>query len=278
MSATSPSEAKAVLQASLQAPMPAPISLAGLGALARPEHHAWNRWLVILAACFGAAALAFAYSTSLATIVLVPSIATMGVWAALQLSPSTPDVVVWAEAESGAQVARSRAWQRFVGPVRSDARLPLLPQLGSARACDPRREVRMNFDAARGLATFAEVDARLLQPVALCYEGYVPVVRAVAIDARPDGVLAVRNAGTQAWPPGRLLAGRRVHELPALAPGETASIATEHGKPATDPAVRTALSRTPAEGEAVLWKLALAGGASEAAETNAWLLVSIPRR
>jgi len=138
--------------------------------------------------------------------------------------------------------------------------------------------MRFAFDATRGLVTFAEFDTRLFRQVSLCYSGSFPVMRAIGIEAGSDGVVDVHNAGTLAWPPGVFLAGGLVHDLPAVGPGEKATIRTGAGKPPADAAARTALSRTPADAQAALWKLDLGSVADAPVDSAAWLLVALPPR
>ena len=72
-------------------------------------------------------------STSL-THVLVPLLATVAILALLHAMQPPPQLVVWSEGESGAQVARYQAWQLFAGLVRGHTRVPVPPQLVSAAA------------------------------------------------------------------------------------------------------------------------------------------------
>jgi hypothetical protein len=136
--------------------------------------------------------------------------------------------------------------------------------------------MRFDFDASRARATFAEFDTRLFRQILLCYSGSFPVARAIEIEARPDGLLQVRNTGSIGWPNGRLLAGGLVHELPALAPGDDTIIHTRSGKPFRDALVRMAMERTHNAGAAALWELELGGVADIPTQSKAWLLVSVP--
>jgi len=276
MSAASLTDAKEMLESSLAARMVPAISLAGAGEFARPGHLIWNRVLVALAAYFAIAALAVMFFSSLPVLLLMPALAAVAILALVHAMQPTPQLVVWSEGESGAQVARYQAWQRFPGLVRGHTRVPVLPQLASARSCDPTQPMRFDFDAGRGRATFAEFDTRLFRQISLCYSGSFPVARAIAIEARPDDLLEVRNAGRTAWPKGVLLAGGLVHDLPALGPGDNTIIRTHTGKPLRDALVRTAMARTQADGAAALWELELGGVAAVPIESKGWLLVSIP--
>jgi hypothetical protein len=276
MSAASLSGATDLLRASLAEPVAPAISLAALRDLARPDHSAWNRALVVLAVYFGAAVLVIAFSSSILVFLLVPALAGVVVWTSLHTVQPASQLLVWGEADSGARVARYQAWQRIPGNARSDVRVPVLPQLASVRSCDASEPMRFHFDATRGSATSVEFGARLFRAVSLCYSGNFPVMRAIEVEARPDGVLEVRNDGAMAWPKGVLLAGRLVHDLPALAPDEKASIGTRAGKPPADAAARAGLSRTPADGLAALWELDLGSVAGAPTGSAAWLLVAIP--
>jgi hypothetical protein len=275
--ATSLAEGTDLLKASLAGPGVA-IPLAHLGGLAPASYAQWNRVLVFLAGYFGVAALALGFSWPWTATVLVPALAAFAAWAVLPSVPSPSQLVLWAETESGSRVAHYRARQRFDGHAREAASVPLPTELGPPLPCDANDALHLAFDADRGRATFAQVDARLFGQASLCYAGYFPIMRVVVVDASPEDTLVVRNAGEQAWPPGKLLARQRVHELPALAPNAVATIVIRDGAPPNDAAARAALSRTPAEGQAALWKLALDGVVKPSIDTEAWLLVSIPPR
>jgi hypothetical protein len=112
--------------------------------------------------------------------------------------------------------------------------------------------MRFDFDANRGRLTFADFDTRLFRQISLCYSGMFPLERAIAIEARPDAMLDVRNAGRTAWPSGMLLAGGLVHDVPALGPGDSTIIRTEGGKPFRDAPARMAMARTAADRVAAL--------------------------
>jgi len=276
MHAASLADAKAMLESSLAANRVMATALPAIGELARPDLVAWNRVLVVLAAYFAVAMLVALFFSSLPVLLLVPAFATVAIPVLLNFMQPSPQLVVWSEATSGAQSARYQAWQRVPGLARGGVRVPVLQQLASARSCDPTQPMRFDFDAIRGHATFAEFDTRLFRQVLLCYSGSFPVARALAIDARPNGLLQVRNTGSIGWPHGMLLAGGLVHELQALGPGDATIIDTHAGKPYRDTWARTAMTRTPADGAAALWELELGGVADIPSQSNAWLLVSIP--
>ena len=276
MHAASLADAIEMLKSSLAASMAPATALPGIGDLARPDLVTWNRVLVVLAAYFAAALLAATFFSSLPVLLLVPALATVAILALLNIMQPSPQLVVWSEATSGAHSARYQAWQRFPGLARGGMRVPVLQQLASARSCDPTQQMRFEFDAIRGHATFAEFDTRLFRQVLLCYSGSFPVARAIAIEPRPDGLLQVRNTGSIGWPGGVLLAGGLVHELRALGPGDDTIIPTRSGKPFRDALVRTAMARTRTDGAAALWELELGGVADIPPQSKAWLLVSIP--
>ncbi len=276
MNASSLADAEEMLKASLAASMAPATALPGIGEFARPDHLTWNRVLVVLAVYFAAATLAVLFFASLPVLLLAPALATVAILALLHVMQPSPRLVVWSEAESGAQAARYQAWQWFPGLARGRTRVPVLPQLASSRSCDPGQPIRFDFDANRGRATFAEFDTRLFRQISLCYSGSFPVARAIAIEARPEGLLHVRNAGSVGWPQGVLLAGGLVHELPALGPGDDTIIHARSGKPLRDALMRTAMARTRNDGTAALWELELGGVADIPTQSKAWLLVSIP--
>lgn len=275
VSAATGEEAAGRLQATLAMPSTPPAALSGLRDLAPPQLDAWQRVVLVIAAYLGAAALAATFSSSAWVIVSLPALATLVAYGVLQLSQATPHLLVWAEAGPTARVAQYQAWQRLSAPARGRARVPVLTQLGSVRPCSGG-ELRFVFDAALGRAESAEIEARLFQPITLCYSGSFPVMRAVAIDASSDDTLRVRNAGSLAWPTGTLVGRGVVYELPALGPGESATLRAhgEHG--ATEAATRAAMSRTPFEGHAAFWSLELASVAEAPVDSSAWLLVPVP--
>lgn len=276
MRATSLTDAKELLKSSLAANRVRGASLPEIGEFARPDRATWNRVLVVLAAYFASAALAVIFFSSLPMLLLMPALATLAILALLHTIQPPPQVVVWSEGESGAQIARYHAWQQFPGTVRGHANVPALSQLGSARPCEPNQPMRLGFDASRGRATFSEFDTRLFRQISLCYSGSFPLVRTIGVEARPDGLLEVRNAGTMSWPSGVLLAGNRFHELPALGPGDNTIIRSHAGIVRKDALARTAMARTQADGVAALWELQPGSVAGIPVESNGWLLVSIP--
>jgi hypothetical protein len=275
MNARSLPDAQALLTASLATSMPPVLSLGSVGALARPGHAVWNAVAVILAVYFAAAALALIHVPSLPVILLAPALAVAAILALPYGMHPKSQLIVWSEGESGAQLARYQAWQRFPGIVRERVRVPLPPQLGSAvQACEPGQAMRFEVDAGGGRALFAEFDTRLFRQVALCYTGSFPMERAIAVAARADGSYAVSNAGARAWPSGMLLLKGLVHELPAVVPGASTAVGAEVRPLARDAALRLALTRTDNAGTAALWALDLAGVAGAPVDSTGWLLVS----
>lgn len=275
MNAGSLLDARAMLTASLATSLPPALSLGSVAALVRPGHAVWNAVAVILAVYFAAAALALMHLPSLPVMLLAPALAIAAILALPQGMRPKSQLIVWSEGESGAQLARYQAWQRFPGIVRERVRVPLPPQLGSAvQACEPAQAVRFEVDASGGRALFAEFETRLFRQVALCYAGTFPMERSIAVEARADGSHVVRNAGTRAWPRGLLLVAGFVDELPAIAPGAATVIGVESRRPARDAALRLALTRTRTEATAALWALDLAGVAGAPVDSTGWLLVS----
>lgn len=274
MHARSLPDAKAMLTASLATSLPPTLSLGSVAALARPGHAVWNAVAVILAVYFAVSALALIHVPSLPVMLLAPALAIAVILALLQGVHPKSQLIVWSEGESGAQLARYQAWQRFPGIVRERVRVPLPPQLGSAvQACEPGQAIRFEVDASGGRALFAEFETRLFRQVALCYSGTFPMERSIAVEARADGSHSVRNAGARAWPRGVLLAAGFVHELPAIAPGAAIITGAESHRPASDAALRLALTRTRPEATAALWALDLAGVAGAPVDSIGWLLV-----
>ena len=133
MSAESIADAREMLKSSLATSMAPAISLVGIRELAQPGHVTWNRVLELVAAYFAIAGLALMLVPSLRVLLVVPALATVAILALLHAMQPAPQLVVWSEGESGAQVARYQAWQQFPGLFRGHARVPVLPQLASAR-------------------------------------------------------------------------------------------------------------------------------------------------
>jgi hypothetical protein len=144
--------------------------------------------------------------------------------------------------------------------------------------CDLNQPMRFNFDPDRGIATSAEFDGRLFQRAALCYSGTLPLMRSIAIDAITDSAVAVRNEGRLAWPAGLLIARREAYPLPAVGPGDRATISTGKDHATAGPAVRAAVGRMPTDGLAALWELDRSAIADSSARVSAWLFVPIVRR
>ena len=276
MTAASLAVARDLLESSLATSLPAVLPATGIGALTRPDHVIWNRVAIGLAVYFAGAALALLFSVSWPALLLTPALAVVAMLALLHFMPPGSQLVVWSEGQSGAQLARYQAWQRFPGLERARARVPIPPRLaGSAQPCDPAQAMRLDFDAGRGHAAFAEFETRLFRQVSLCYVGSFPMARAPAVQAQTDQGFEVRNAGTQAWPRGRLLAAGQVHDLPALGPGAATTIGARIDPAPRDALLRTALARTQPAAAAALWELELAGVAELPAAAQAWLLVSL---
>ncbi|MDO9074393.1 MAG: hypothetical protein Q7U73_14120 [Rubrivivax sp.] len=276
MSAASLADAKAMLASSLAVSMPAAISPGVLADLSRPDQVVWNRVAVALAVYFAAAALALLFVSSLPVLVLTPALAGVAVLALLHAKQPQSQLVVWSEGESGSQVARYQAWQRFPGLVRERMRVPIPPQLASsAHSCESTQALRLDFDASRGSFAFAEFETRLFRQVSLCYAGSFPMARAIEIAARADGMREVRNVGTMAWPRGALLDRGLVHDLPALGAAAHTTLGEQTGKLLRDAVVRTALTRIRPDGFAALWELELGGVADVGVESKGWLLVSM---
>jgi hypothetical protein len=138
--------------------------------------------------------------------------------------------------------------------------------------------MQLAVDPARGQPVTASFESRLFEPVALCYSGNFPVMRAVSVMPLDGDHLEVRNRGTLAWPAGRLVAGGSVQVLPALDPGAAVTLNLAEGESPRDDAARAALARTPFDGYALLWSLQLDTIADAPAGATAWLLVPVAGR
>jgi hypothetical protein len=263
------------LEDSLASPAATPPSASDLAALLRPEPTAWPRIVAALVAFFGIAALAVAFTASPAVLLLVPLLASAFLAALLHSWEPRPRLVVWAEAEPSARVAQYQAWHSMSGVARRRLDVPVLAGLAAPRACDRQRAVQLAVDPARAQPVTASFDSRLFEPVALCYSGNFPVMRALSVTPLDGDRLEVRNQGTLAWPAGQFLAGGSVQELPALNPGASATLSLADGQAPRDDATRAALARTPYDGYALLWSLQLDAVADAPAGAVAWLLVPV---
>jgi hypothetical protein len=266
------------LQHSLAAPAATPPSSSDLAALLGPEPSAWPRIVAALVAFFGVAALALTFTASPAVLLLVPVLASATLAALLHAWEPRPRLVVWAEAEPSSRVAQYQAWQSVSGIARRRLDIPVLAGLGAPRACDRQRRMQLSVDPARGQPVTASFDSRLFEPVALCYAGNFPVMRAVSVMPLDGDRLEVRNQGTLAWPAGRFVAGGAVQALPALDPGASVALNPADGESPRDAAARAALARTPFDGYALLWSLPLDTVADAPAGATAWLLVPVAGR
>ncbi|MFM9914896.1 MAG: hypothetical protein ACKVOX_03725 [Rhizobacter sp.] len=277
MNAASLADATELLEASLSASTLAVIPPGVVGELDRPTPVVWHRVALCLAFYFAAAGLAVLFFSSLPLLLLTPVLAAAAALALLHATEPSSQLVIWSEGESGARFARYQASQWFPGLARERRRVSIPPQLASsAHACSPTRAMRFDFDASRSRVAFAEFETRLFDQASLCYAGSFPTTRTLEVQLRPDGSRDVRNAGTMAWPAGWLLAGRLVHDLPALGPDARATIGAQSGRAPGEAALRTALTRARPDGLGALWALDLGGVADAPAGSKGWLLVSAP--
>jgi hypothetical protein len=246
-----------------------------LADLMRPDQRAWRRIAAMLAVGVAVIALTAVVSSSIPTFLLVALFASAALASVLQLSGPRERLVVWAEAEPSARVAQYRAWQEFDISARGEALVPIPAGLGNPRACDPGRPVRFDIDASTGRPASAVFKTRLFEPVALCYSGNFPVMRAVGVRPLDADRLEIRNEGSLAWPAGMLTANGHVHALPAMGAGASVTLKLDAGALPDSAAARAALSRTPFEGYAVLWPLELGSVAAAPRNSTAWLLVPV---
>lgn len=274
--ATTASEAGDRLAASLAQALTPQVTLGSAGALAQPDSTVWQRVTVGLAVYLAAAALLLAFSAGLPLWVLTAGGA--GVLALVLLHGLQPPsrLVVWSEAQSGAQAASYQAWQRFSGVARQHSRVPVPPQLASTvRSCDNQQAAHFEVDAGSGRTTSATLDTRLFSQAWLCSAGSFPITRSLVLQADRDGGHRLHNGGAKTWPEGTLLVAGRSHELPALEPGASTLLAERDGRPPRGGAQRLAMSRTPPDGAAALWALDLGGVADAPISSAAWLLVTV---
>ncbi len=277
MHATSLPEARRMLDTSLASRLPAGIGLGGARELARPGDATWNRVVVIAAVYFTVAVLALLFSSSAPVFLGMTAFATVALFVVLRTLEPAPRLLVWGESASGERAAQYQAWQWFTGAERGHMRAALIPQLASAAPCNANQAMVIEVDP-EGRATFAEFDTRLFRQTPVCYAGSLPVTRAITIETRNDGSMATRNAGTDGWPSGSLLAGRAVYDLPALQPGQSGVVVADSGRPVRTPVERAAAARGPSETGIALWPLDLTSlGGRAPVEATGWHRVSISR-
>jgi hypothetical protein len=276
-SAASLAEATDLLESSLHARMPKPLTFADFDASLQTASSLLNRVAVAIALYFVATLLVLTFTTHAVVLLLVPALTAVAALALLHTMQPPAQLVIWSEGRSGIPMARYQAWQVFAGVQRTRMRVPIPPQLAAEAApCKPTPAMRIDLDAGSAEPAFAEFDTRLFHQVSLCYSGSFPVSRAISIETRADGALIVRNSGAKAWPEGALLADGLVHHLPALEPGAAATLAAKSGQAPGDAVHRMAMMRTEVDGAAALWPLELGGVAGIPVDSNGWLLVSVP--
>ncbi len=279
--AASAAGAAEALAASLDIPLPTPMSAAAVGELAASDTTAWQRVTAALAVYLALAVLLALLVGTWPAVVGAGATGALAAWGLPQLLAPQAQLLVWGEADSGARLASHHALQRVVGSARDRVTMTIPPLLApSVRACDAQQTMHLRFDPASGLVTRAEFDIRLFARATLCYAGSFPVARTLSVETQPDGAHLLQNRGGSAWPAGWLIAGGRAHELPALAAGARAPV----GQPARvadtrmglDAPLRMAFMRLSPAAVAALWPLDLAGVGGVPAATQGWLLVSVP--
>ena len=277
MTAPTRAQAIAALQSSLATNLPTALAPAELSRLVAPAQRTLDHLTLALAACFAVALLTLTLSSALPVLVLTPALAAVALWVSMQVMQAPSQLVVWSEGESGAPVARYQALQQFPGLARERVRVPLPPLLATAaRPCDDAQAMRLDMDTNLVQAGFAEFESRLFRRTALCYSGSFPLARTISTTPGADGARELANAGSKAWPPGRLLVTGRVQDLPALAPGARLALAPQGGTPPRDAVERLAMARTAPGNLSALWPLDLTGVPALPANARAWLLVNQP--
>jgi hypothetical protein len=266
MHAASIAQAKRLLRESLASAVPEPMSAAGTGERLPQADATWQRVTVLVVAYLVAAAVAFALLASQALALAVAPLGALVAFAALHAIEPAPKLVLWSEADSGARRVRAHA--------------ATAAALDSARPCHPGLPVVLDFDPERGVVTGVEYDARLFRARLLCYSGALPAVRTIGIERLDGGALRVRNAGSEGWPQGLLVDAGRVRDLPALAPGERATLAdaaTGTAPPAAAERVPGAvLARAQRGRMAALWPIEQGAVRDLPAASSGWLLVTVP--
>lgn len=273
--ASTPEEAQQRLQAALAEPLPPAPTRGSLGDLARPGLADWNHVALALAVAGALLALGLLFTASTPLLLGLPALAALALLGGLHLARPAPQLLIWSEGDSGAQLARFQAWQRFPGLARGPVRVALPAQLAAGtQPCDRGLPVQLEIDAARGLPAFAEFDTRLFRQVWFCHAGGFPMARAFDTDMLAGGMRQVRNTGSAAWPAGQLIVGGQAQPLPALGPGGAARVPVATPAAAEDAAARVAATRLRAGTAAALWPLELAGVAGAPPDARGWLLVT----
>ena len=118
-----------------------------LGTLGGHELETWYLAVAVLAVGMAAMALAGIFSTSLATAVLVPALATAaGLWF-MQSRPVDARLLVWAETRSNDRLAQYRGLQRATSSRRDDIDVPVLAVLAQPQACNAGKPAAWSWDA-----------------------------------------------------------------------------------------------------------------------------------
>ena len=275
MHAAQADQAAALLAASLDKPLAAVATPQGLVEGEAPAMAVWRIVAVFLASALAAVALCLLFSASAAALLGLPALSAVAALALLQWMPAAAQLTIWSQADSRAPMARYQARQQFPGTTRGTLQVPLPSLLAaSAQPCDATAALRLDIDARSGLASTAAFESRLFHQFSMCYSGTFPVSRALAVSPLADAQLQVRNTATQAWPAGRLLLPGQVHALPALAPGASAPLAAQAGRPPSGALERAALALVDADHPAALWALDLSGVSQVPAGSRGWLLVT----
>lgn len=272
--ADSLADAREQLIASLAVSPPSALTPDTADALVPADPSVWH-WVALLLALYAAGSVVVPlFSTRLPVVLGVPAVAAVAVVALLHALPPPSRLVIWSEGNAGARVARYQGWDRVLGTWRGRITVPIPGQIAaSAQACDPAQPMQLDFDAQQGQPIAARFDSGLFRSAMLCFAGSRPLDRAVTTAFAPDGREIVRNAGSAAWPAGRLLQSGHVHPLPPLAAGASAVLPDGH-RP-FDASVRVARSRM-SGGTAALWAFPSGGVADLPHDAVGWLLVSVP--
>lgn len=196
--------------------------------------------------------------------------------AATQLRDDPPRLLVWAEADTGDRIARYAA--RLQGAGLQQGPLPVSPpeSLAVTRLCDTDRSAQWQWDAEAGRATSVSSGRSLFAPPSLCHAGHFPLTRTARSRVLDGDALELVNPGPAAWPEGVLLWQGRRHAVPRLAAGQRTILHAAAGEAPRNALERAASTRTPFEGQALLWPLELRGATGVPADAGAWLLLRLP--
>jgi hypothetical protein len=245
-----------------------------LAALSGADLAPWRLVAAILAGCAALLLLVAAFTASVPLQAALAGLLALAAAGFVQSRPSTAQLTVWAEAESGQRLAQYRALQRATLQRRGPTIVDLHGELASPTSCRELNAATWHWSAEQQRFTRVALPGRLFDSMSLCYSGSFPIARAAAWQIQDDGRMELRNTGPSDWPPGTLLWRGTVQPLPRVARGADHVPETATTGAGANAAERLASSRTPLDGAALLWPLDLGVVTGAPASSQAWLLLA----